>query len=140
MAANMNVFINSLNELINTDKTDRKVLSSVHSRVLDRVFGDGQDANNAPIGSYSDGYIKQRQKNKWGSSRKVILQYTGQMKNDFSLVKEGGDWGSGFKNKKNGEKSRWVEETYDKTIFDLTKNEEELIDMLYAVELKQLSR
>ncbi len=140
MAVNMNLFIKQLNTLIQTDKVDRKVLLSVHARVTDRIFGEGKAADTSQIGNYSKGYLKQRQKNKWGGSSKVILQYTGQMKNDFSLIRSGNDLGSGFKNKKNGDKSRWVEGTYDKTIFDLTQSESELIDTLYANELNKLGR
>lgn len=136
----MNIFINQLNELINTDKVERRVFLSVHAAISDRVFTKGKAANGSDIGQYSDGYVKRRVKNNWGSSRKVILQFSGQMKNDFSIIREGGEYGSGFKNNKNGDKSRWVEETYKKEIFSPTKQEEQLANELYGSELKRVLR
>lgn len=135
----MNIFIAQLNELINTDKVERKVFSSVHARISDRIFGKGKDANDTDIGQYSAGYMKTRIKKNWGPSRKVILQLSGQMKNDFSLIVSP-ELGSGFKNDKNGDKSRWVEETYDTDIFSPTTDEEKLAQNLYAGELDKLTK
>lgn len=130
-------FIKQINELINSDKVERSVFSSVHAKITDRIFNEGK-SESGQIGTYSTEYIKRRVKNNWGSSRKVILQFTGQMKNDFSLIKDGNDWGSGFKNRKNGDKSRWVEETYDKDIFTATREEQKLAEKLYATECKRI--
>lgn len=136
---NMNVFIKQLNELINTDKVERRVFSSVHASISDRIFK-GKDEKNRTIGTYSDSYVKRRIKNNWGPSRKVILQFSGQMKNDFSLIKDNEGFGSGFKNTKNGEKSKWVEETYKKEIFSATNEEERKANDLYASELNKFIR
>lgn len=135
---NMDIFIKQLNELITTDKVERKVFSSVHASISNRIFGGGKDERGSNIGTYSSAYIKTRIKKNWGSSRKVILQLTGQMKNDFSLIRDGSDLASGFKNDKNGQKSRWVEETYNKEIFTASKQEEDLANELYAGELDKL--
>lgn len=132
----MRLLIRQINQLIKSNKVERSVFSSVHARITDRIFNDGR-AENSQIGTYSNEYIKRRVKNNWGSSRKVILQFTGQMKNDFSLIKDGNDWGSGFKNDKNGDKSRWVEDTYDKDIFTANREEQKLAEKLYATELKR---
>lgn len=135
----MNKFIDDLNKLIKTDQLERSVALSVHASITDRIFNKGKSASNTNIGNYSSGYIKARVKRNWGSSRKVILQLTGQMKNDFSVIKEGDDYGSGFKNVKNGQKSRWVEETYKKSIFSPTKKEEKLANKLYAAGVKRIT-
>lgn len=134
----MDIFIKQLNELIKTDKVDRAVFSSVTASISDRIFGKGEDSKGNQIGQYSAGYLKRRVKNNWGGSRKVILQFSGQMKNDFGLIKGDFGYGAGFKNKKNGDKSRWVEETYDKDIFTASKQEENLIEKLHGAELKRV--
>lgn len=134
----MDIFIKQINELIKTDKVERAVFSSVTANISDRIFGKGNDASGTAIGQYSDGYVKRRIKNNWGGSRKVILQFSGQMKNDFGLVRDGNNFGGGFKNNKNGDKSRWVEETYDKKIFTASKDEIELAENLYGTELKRV--
>lgn len=130
--------ISQLNNLIRTDKMDRAVLLTVHQQVLDRIFEKGQDANKSQIGTYSESYIKQRVKNNWPRSRKVILQATRQMVQDFSLITIArGKYGSGFKNSINGKKRRWLEKKYSKKIFELTNDELALIPKLYEEALRR---
>ena len=95
-----------------------------------RIFDDGKDASGAPIGEYSDEYLKRRAKKGLGTSKKVVLQFTGQMRNDFLLLQDGDNFGSGFTNQANADKSFFVEDTYNKKIFDLTKDEQELLQKL----------
>jgi len=102
----------------------------------ERIFTKGLAANNAAIGKYSLPYLKTRAK-KGFSGRKVILQLTQQMSNDFSVVVEGNKIGLGFKNSFNADKSRFVELTYDKPIFDHTKKETNLLEKTYGKVLRQ---
>ena len=118
-----------ISDLINPDFL-RPVLQTVHQQMTKRIFDDGLDANNSPIGEYTPEYVKQRVKKGLGSDRKVILQFTGQMRNDFLLLQDGQDYASGFTNNANFDKSVWVEETYNKSIFDLTPDEEKLLSDL----------
>ena len=115
----------------------KPVLLTVHQQMTRRIFDEGKDANNSQIGEYSDAYVKQRQKKGLGSSKKVILEFTGQMRNDFLLIQDGSNFGSGFTNENNGNKSEWVEDTYDKTIFDLTDQEEQLLEALINERVEQ---
>lgn len=137
---NMNQQIKQINDLINIDRIERRVFLSVHALITDRIFNKGKDSQNRNIGRYSNGYVKRRLKNNWGASKKVILQFTGQMKNDFSLIRKGDQYGSGFKNIKNGDKSRWVESTYEKEIFSPTRKEIKEANTLYASELNKYLR
>jgi hypothetical protein len=45
------------------------------------------------------------------------------MVNDWSVVNTGDAIGLGFKNQTNADKSAWVEITYERSIFDHTKDE-----------------
>ena len=108
----------------------KPVLLTVHQQMVQRIFDNGLDANDSPIGEYSEEYIKQRVKKGLGSSPKVILQFSGQMRNDYLLLEERGQFASGFTNQANADKSFWVEDTYDKEIFKLTDKEEQLLDSL----------
>ena len=114
-----------------TDKIDREVLVSMLAVTSDRIFTKGQSASGGSIGRYSDAYQKTR-RNKGLSGGKVILQFTQQMRNDFSVVVEGKKIGLGFKNSFNTKKSFFVEKTYKKPIFEHTKKEETLITRLYG--------
>ena len=128
--------INKLNEILD-GSMDKRVLLTLHQQVTTRIFDEGKDANESQIGEYSRPYIKTRVKKGLGGSPKVILEFTGQMRNDFLLLEEGDDFASGFTNTANGDKSYWVEDTYNKEIFKLSNNEEQLLENLYNVELKR---
>ena len=114
-----------------TDKIDREVLVSMQAVSSDRIFTKGQATSGGDIGRYSDAYQKTRKK-KGLSGGKVKLQFTQQMRNDWSVVVEGKKIGLGFKNSFNTEKSFFVEKTYKKPIFEHTKKEETLITRLYG--------
>ena len=112
-------------------KNINPVLLTVHQQVKRRIHDRGRAANNSRIGSYSDGYLKKRQKKGLGSNKKVILEFTGQMRRDFVPIKLGQYVvGSGFNNPENFKKARWVEETYGKVIYALTKKETNLLTSL----------
>ena len=108
----------------------RPIFLTIHQQVITRIFDHGNDASSSQIGEYTDSYVKRRVKKGLGSSKKVILQFTGQMRNDFVLIEEDGNFGSGFLNDANADKSKWVEETYNKVIFDLTSDEQMLLQQL----------
>jgi hypothetical protein len=126
--------ISEINRNVLSDRIDRKVLSAVHSQTAIRIFSEGKNANGASLGVYSKGY--QRLRDKKGMSTKVNLQFTGQMLKDYALRVEGvNEYGSGFANSTNFDKSEWVEATYNVPIFELTKDEEKLLEQLYEKEL-----
>jgi len=103
---------------------------TVHQQMVKRIFDDGKDASDAQIGEYTEGYVRTRERAGLGGDRKVILQFTGQMRNDFSVIQNNRKLGHGFKNTANFDKSEWVEETYEKEIFDFTDDEKKLFSDL----------
>lgn len=137
MAANdLNNLIKKTRALNLRDKVIRRVLQTVHVMTDQRIFRDGIDANGKLIGTYSEGYQKERRRKNYPISRKVILQATSQMVNDYKfLVLPTGNFGSGFSNTKNFDKSFWVEDTYDKSIFELTDSEDKKMEVLLEKEM-----
>lgn len=120
-----------LNRIIDP-KNQNKILLTVHQQVKRRIHDQGKAADRSQIGTYSEEYLKQRQKKGLGSSKKVILEFTGQMRRDFVPIKKGQKIiGSGFTNNANFDKSQWVENTYKKKIYALTKQENELLVKLF---------
>jgi hypothetical protein len=108
-------------------KAEQRTYVVLHQKLVERIFQRGLDAGNARIGLYSDGYLKRRQKMNYPASRKVILQATTQMLDDFKVIPDATGWGHGFSNDENANKSRYVEETYNKSIFELTGEEEKFL-------------
>jgi phage gpG-like protein len=56
---------------------------------------------------------------------KVVISLTRQMENDFSVIATAKGYGLGYSNPENTKKVGYVEETYKKKIFALTKEEKE---------------
>lgn len=56
---------------------------------------------------------------------KVVISLTRQMENDFSVIATAKGYGLGYSNPENAKKVEYVEETYKKKIFALTKEEKE---------------
>ena len=106
-----------------TQRLERFVATNMLPIVSDRIFNRGEASDNNQIGNYTQGYIKRRVKEGWSASKKVILQFTRQMVNDFSMITGGRVVGLGFKNQANADKSTWNEDTYDKAIFRHTPQE-----------------
>lgn len=137
MAANdLSNLIKKTKALNLRDKVIRRSLQTVHVMTDQRIFRDGIDANGKLIGTYSESYQKTRRRKNYPISRKVILQATSQMVNDYKfLVLPDGNFGSGFSNTKNFDKSFWVEDTYDKPIFQLTDSEDKKLEVILEKEM-----
>ena len=66
--------IKKMNILAKTNKLELSVATTMQAVTNDRIFTQGKAADNSEIGTYSEGYLKTRKRNNWGSSNKVILQ------------------------------------------------------------------
>lgn len=130
--------IRNLNKIAKTDVIERAVATNMLAVTADRIFNQGKAADGSQIGTYSEGYMKQRAKNNYPSSSTVILQATRQMANDWSVISTGKSLGLGFKNSINADKSEWVEGTYNKKIFSHTDQEKEQINNIIQRELNKL--
>lgn len=149
-------FINKINGAIRNEQNQRIALTTVMSRHKPRIFQSGQDANGAKIGTYGTNPISISYKNQArntgqtrfpggyaqyhgligkGSST-VILRNTDQMYMDYGILRSGNGWGFGFQNSVNADKAGWMEEKYQKPIFEVSDSElsllgDVLIDQLY---------
>lgn len=151
--------IDELNEAMNTDKVMLSVLSSVQAAQIERIFDKGLDANDSPIGTYSTKPISIPKKNqarttsqtyfKGGykeyksavgfDSSKVNLLNTGQMKDDYSVIKiDNNTYGLGFKNDFNSDKADGNEKHFKKEIFAQSPNDELILDKAFDFELDRI--
>ena len=130
--------LKKMNVLAKTNVLEKRVAVTMLQVTNERIFTKGQAANGSQIGKYSAGYVKQRQKDNYPSSNKVILQATTQMINDWSVVPSGKSVGLGFKNSFNAEKSEYVENAYKKAIFEHTNAELDILDETINEELTKI--
>lgn len=151
--------IDELNELKNTDTVILSVLSTIQAAQIERIFDKGLDGNDQSIGQYSTtpisisfkrqarktrstyfkgGYKEYKEKTGYDSS-KVTLQDTGQMRDDYSVIKiDKNLYGLGFKNDFNSNKADWNEAHFKKEIFAQSPSEERILDEAFEVELDRI--
>lgn len=126
------------------DAIMRIAATTMGGEISTRIHEKGQKADSTQIGTYSPDYIKKRVKNGWGSSSKVILDFTDQMRNDFTLVTQNpvkikNGYALGFSNEFNNAKAAWNQERYGK-IYALTTTEREKLKDTIEYEVNRLLR
>lgn len=141
------------------DKTMRTALTSVLSIHKRRIFEEGFNAKGVKIGTYSTkptSIAKSQQARNTGRTffkggyaeyKKAIgknqgfvnLRNTDQMMMDYGLIGSGDSWGFGFQNSDNYKKSQYLEQKYQSAIFDLSRNEDNMLaDILVDQLIKSL--
>lgn len=143
--------LDNLNALLRSDKGMRAALSTVLALQKKRIFEGGKDASETKIGTYGTNPISISKKNQAKNTGKtyfkggyaeyktaigknpgyVILRNTDQMMMDYNLFILGQDqYGLGFNNQVNFDKSQWMEEKYDKDIFFQSDSEGEVLEKI----------
>lgn len=149
--------INKINLAIRSDQTMRKALTTVMAVHKPRIFEKGLAEDGSKIGTYGTNPISISKKNQARDTGKtyfsggyaeykkdigknpgyVILRNKDQMYADYGIVQSGGQFGFGFQNTVNADKSGWMETKYDKEIFQLTDKEVDLLGDVLVFELNK---
>jgi len=149
--------ITKLNSEIRSERIMRIALSSVLAIHKPRIFEKGLDGTDAKIGTYSTKPISISKKNQARQTGKtyfkggyaeykkdigknpgfVNLRNTDQMRMDYGLIINGTSYGFGFQNKLNYDKSQWIQEKYDKDIFDNDSKELDVLANVLVFELQK---
>lgn len=135
----------------------RTALTTVMAKHKSRVFSNGKDANNSKIGDYSTNPIsisrdKQARntgktyfkggyaeyKNAIGKGGTVNFRNTDQMQMDYQIIASAGQYGFGFTNTENFNKSQWLQDKYDKDVFDISDEELNLLADTHKAEVEKL--
>ena len=141
--------INSLNRLLSSDKGMRMALTTVLALQKRGIFQNGQAADNSKIGTYGTNPASISKKQQARSTGKtyfkggyaeyktligknpgfVVLRNTDQMMMDYNMFVLGSNqWGLGFSNDLNHDKSEWMETKYKKEIFDDSQEEDTVLE------------
>lgn len=139
--------INKINNAVRSDRNLRIALSSTLAVQKQRIFSQGFDAKGQKIGTYGTKPISISRKNQARDTGKtffrggyaqykretgknpgfVNLRNTDQMMMDYGLQGTNLNYGFGFQNTENYNKSQWMEEKYRRPIFPLSRNEERVL-------------
>jgi len=148
-----------VNNAIRSDRPKRIAASTVLARHKARIFERGEAESGGKIGTYGTkpisiargqqardtgqtffkgGYAQY--KSAVGKNPGfVILRNTDQMYADYGLIQSGSEYGFGFQNQVNTDKSGWMESKYDKSIFALSDEEFNLyVDVLVREQTKEI--
>ena len=119
--------IRSVKDIERYDKVEGAALQTVHNATDIRIFERGKGVRRV-IGKYAPETKKIRRK-KGLRTDTVVLEYTGQMRQDWKLSKiKPGIWESSFHNPENVRKATDNQKRFRLEIFsDLTKREENII-------------
>jgi hypothetical protein len=138
--SNINVVAGKIKKQIELLKSKEYLLRPVAIEVIplmtERIHQKGDASDGGQIGTYSSGYLKLRERgNKKqqipvrGSDPKIIVSLTRKLEQDWAVIATQNGYGIGFLNPLSLQKARWVEEKKGKTIFILSKSEQQ-----YAVD------
>jgi hypothetical protein len=139
--------IEKINKAARSDRNLRIALTSTLSVHKPRIFQQGFDSKGSKIGTYSSkpaSISRKQQARDTGRSffkggyaeykravgknpGYVILRNTDQMYMDYGIQGSGLNYGFGFQNSENYNKSQWMQEKYHKDIFDISRNEEKVL-------------
>lgn len=157
MANELIGLVDRINNAIRSERVLRTAITTVLAIHKPRIFEKGLDGSNSKIGTYGTNPISIAKKSQARQTGKtyfkggyaeykkeigknqgfVNLRNTDQMMIDYGIVFEGGQFGLGFQNDLNGNKSNWMEGKYKKDIFDHTQEE---LDLLGNVLSREINR
>lgn len=148
-----------VDKMLLTDRVMIPAMNAVLAAQKKRIFQDGKASNESKIGTYSTkpisiskknqskdtgrtyfpkGYRQYKSLNGKGSSF-VNLRNTDQMMMDLGTHKlSDNEYGLGFNNTFNAEKSDWMEDKYNKDIFSTTAKEDHLVVQVVQTELNKI--
>lgn len=157
MAKEILDLIQRINKAVKSEKAMRVALTSLLAVHKPRIFEDGQDANKSKIGKYSTKPISIARKNQARNTGTTFFpggyeQYhqmigkgtdknfrnTDQMMMDYGIIQNGNEFGFGFQNNENYNKSQWLQDQVDKDVFDLSQSEVDLLGDVHLSEVEKM--
>lgn len=115
--------IGMINAIANPDTVSRAVAVAMMPQIRERIHVEGKNSNDQQIGTYSNEYLKRRQKKfNRTSDSDVIASLTRQLENSYVVAADDKGYTIGVATPLSAEKIKWLEERYG-TIWNLTQNE-----------------
>lgn len=129
-------FVKRIGGLLDVNKFIKTGAFDALSQMTERIHQKGEAADGSGIGTYTNNYLKLRQKKPYNrtADSKIIVSLTRRLENDWGVIQtDKGNWAIAFLNRQkgtktditSGEKMQYVEESSGKTIAALSKAETE---------------
>ena len=157
MAKEIDDLIKRIDRAVKSEKVMRTALTTLLTVHKQRIFQSGQDAEGGKIGKYSTkkisiakskqardtghtvfegGYAQYHRE--IGKGDDVNFRNTDQMMADYGIIQNGNQFGFGFQNSLNYNKSQWVQDHFDKDVIDLSRKELDLLGDVHKAEVEKL--
>ena len=129
-------FVKRIGGLLDVNKFIKTGAFDALSQMTERIHEKGEAADGSGIGTYTNNYLKLRQKKPYNRTEdsKIIVSLTRRLENDWGVIEtDKGNWAIAFLNRQkgtktditSGDKMKFVEESSGKTIAALSKAETE---------------
>lgn len=157
MAKEIDDLIRRIQKAVHSEKAMRTALTSVMAVHKPRIYEAGIDSAKSKIGTYSTNPISISRKNQARNTGKtyfkggyaeyknaigkggtVNFRNTDQMMMDYQIIQNGNQFGFGFQNQENFNKSQWLQDKYDKDVFDISDDELKLLGDVHQAEVNKL--
>jgi hypothetical protein len=130
--ASVDYVVKGLASLTDTDSLLRTISEAMLGETKFRIHNEGQRSTGSPIGKYNDKYLQVRiGKYNRTSDTDVIFSLTGQMENNYKVIAiSDTEYGLGFDNATDGQKSVWLAERFGNDIWALSESELKQVDAI----------
>jgi hypothetical protein len=130
--ASVDYLVKGLASLTDTDSLLRTISEAMLGETKFRIHNEGQRSTGSPIGQYNDKYLQVRiGKYNRTSDTDVIFSLTGQMENNYKVIAiSDTEYGLGFDNATDGQKSVWLAERFGNDIWALSESELKQVDAI----------
>jgi len=123
--ASVDYVIKGMASLTDTDSLLRTISEAMLGETKFRIHNEGLRATGNGIGQYNDRYLKLRV-NKYNrtSDRDIVFSLTGTMENNYKVIEiSDTEYGLGFDNPDDADKSVWLAERFGNDIWALSEKE-----------------
>ena len=123
--ASVDYVIKGMASLTDTDSLLRTISEAMLGETKFRIHNEGLRATGNGIGQYNDRYLKLRV-NKYNrtSDRDIVFSLTGAMENNYKVIAiSDTEYGLGFDNPDDADKSVWLAERFGNDIWALSEKE-----------------
>jgi hypothetical protein len=157
MAKEFDDIIRKLDKATRSDRALRAALTTTMAIHKPRIFEQGNDSSGNKIGTYDTKPISISKSNQARNTGRtyfkggyaeykravgknpgyVNLVNFGQMQADYGIVGSNMEYGFGFQNDLNFDKSQWLQDKYDKDFFDISDQELATLNAVLNFEIQK---
>jgi hypothetical protein len=104
--------LSGIGDISNPETVSRAAAAAVLPELRERIHERGEKSDGTPIGTYSNSYLRLRERKGKGANAKVIASFTRALQNGYTLKAEGNGYLIGNISEDGNEKVKYLTEMY----------------------------